>query len=124
MDIYSEIILDHYQNPRHGLALVKPTVRVVEINNACGDSIQLDLKIKNGIVQDIGFVSAGCAISQAAMSLLTDQVIGQKTVALLKLKARMMHDLLQVPISPGRVRCALLGLVALQQAIRKATQKS
>ncbi|MDO8499269.1 MAG: iron-sulfur cluster assembly scaffold protein [bacterium] len=120
MDLYSETILDHYQNPHHGGSLPNPTVTVVELNPLCGDSIQLDLRVKNGAVEDIGFTSSGCAISQAAMSLLSDEIIGKKISALAKLKPQKIYDLLQVPISPGRVKCALLGLVALQQAIKKA----
>lgn len=122
MDIYSETILDHFQNPHHAGALARPTVTITEHNPLCGDTIKLDLIIKNGIVTDVGFVGSGCAISQAAMSLLADAIQGKKVSVLKKLTPTKIYDLLHVPISPGRAKCALLGFTALQNAL-KITKK-
>ncbi len=123
MDLYSEIILDHYQNPHHVGELAKRTVRVIEHNPLCGDSIQLDLIIKNGVVNDLAFVGDGCAISQAAMSLLMDEIKGKKISALKKMLPAKVYDLLHVPISPGRVKCALLGFFALENALKSVKKK-
>ncbi len=119
MDIYSEIILDNYQNPRHARALVNPTVRAAALNQSCGDSITLDLKIQNGTVTDVGFAGSGCAISVAAMSLLSDELIGKKISILKKITAQKIYKLLGIKISPGRVKCALLGLSALHNTLKK-----
>ncbi len=118
MDIYSETILDHYQHPHHAGEISHPTVKVSEDNPLCGDKISLDLMIKNGTVEDIGFVGTGCAISQAAMSLLADEVVGKKISGLKKLTPAKMYNLLHIPISPGRVKCALLGFTTLQKALK------
>lgn len=118
MDIYSETILDHYQNPHHAGELSDPTIKADEDNPLCGDKISLELVIKNGTVIDVGFVGTGCAISQAAMSLLTDEIKDKKISNLKKLKPVKVYDLLHVPISPGRVKCALLGLTTLQKALK------
>ncbi len=118
MDIYSETILDHYQHPHHAGSVSNPTVKVAEDNPLCGDKISLELTIKNGAVIDVGFVGTGCAISQAAMSLLADEIQEKKISSLKKLTPAKVYDLLHVPISPGRVKCALLGFATLQKALK------
>ena len=118
MDIYSETILDHYQNPHHAGSISNPTVKVSEDNPLCGDKISLELIIKNGTVIDIGFVGTGCAISQAAMSLLADEIENKKVSVLKKFTPAKVYSLLHVPISPGRVKCALLGFATLQKALK------
>lgn len=123
MDLYSETILDHYQNPHHVGELVNHTVRVTELNPLCGDKIQLDLIIKNGAVSDLAFVGDGCAISQASMSLLTEEIKGKKISVLKKMLPAKVYDLLHVPISPGRVKCAMLGFVALENALKSVKKK-
>jgi len=123
MDLYTETILDHYQNPHHVGELIDHSVRVIEHNPVCGDKIQLDLIVKNGAVSDLAFVGDGCAISQAAMSLLTDEVKGKKISVLKKMLPAKVYDLLHVPISPGRVKCALLGYVALENALKSVKKK-
>ncbi len=118
MDIYSETILDHYQHPHHAGNLSNPTTKVSEDNPLCGDKISLELTIKNETVTDVGFVGTGCAISQAAMSLLADEIQGKKISVLKKLTPAKIYGLLQIPISPGRMKCALLGLATLQKALK------
>ena len=118
MDIYTETILDHYQNPHHAGALANPTIKTAGDNPLCGDKISLELMIKNGIMEDLGFVGTGCAISQAAMSLLADEIQGKKISTLKKLTPAKVYDLLRVPISPGRVKCAMLGFATLQKALK------
>lgn len=118
MDIYTETILDHYQHPHHAGELSNPTVKVAEDNPLCGDKIKLELVVKNGVVEEVGFIGTGCAISQASMSLLADEIQGKKISVLKKLRPANIYKLLHVPISAGRVKCALLGLATLQKAIK------
>lgn len=115
MDIYSETILDHYQNPHHAGALSDPTISTTVYNPLCGDTMKVDLKIKNNTITQIGFVGNGCAISQAAMSMLTDHIEGKKISSVKKIKPQTIYNLLGTTISPGRIKCALLGLSALQK---------
>lgn len=123
MDIYTETILDHYQYPHHAGELSNPTVKVAEDNPLCGDKISLELVIKNGVVANVGFIGTGCAISQAAMSLLADEVNEKKITVLKKLTPAKMYNLLHIPISPGRVKCALLGLSTLKKALNSYDKK-
>lgn len=117
MDLYSEIILDHYKNPRNFGELDSPTARVMEYNPLCGDKIQVDLKVgEEGKVEEMAFSGAGCAISQAATSMLTEELVGKTPKEIKEMPSEAMYELLKVPISPGRVKCALLGLVAAKKA--------
>lgn len=124
MDLYTEIILDHYKNPqRHG-TLEYPTARVMEYNPLCGDKIQIDLKVgKDGKVEDIVFSGTGCAISQAATSMLMEELLGKTLKEIKKMQNEIIYDMLKVTISPGRVKCALLGLVAAKKAAILAEAK-
>lgn len=119
MDLYTETILDHYQHPHHAGEISDPTIKIKANNPLCGDKISLELKIKNGTVADVGFIGTGCAISQASMSLLTDEIQNKKIVTLKKITTKKIYDLLGIPISPGRTKCALLSLSALQQALKE-----
>ena len=75
-DLYREIILDHYRNPRHHQT-VDPADRVIEANNPlCGDEIDLSYRLDNGTVAAIGFIGRGCSISQASASMLCEAVTG------------------------------------------------
>ncbi|MBI4239491.1 SUF system NifU family Fe-S cluster assembly protein [Candidatus Uhrbacteria bacterium] len=119
MDLYSEIILDHYRNPHHARLLQKPSVRVKEHNPLCGDTIELDLLIQNDHIENAGFKGTGCAISQASASMLMDMLIGKKVGSVKKLFSKQVIAMLGVPLSPARAKCALLPLVAAKHAILK-----
>ena len=75
-DLYREIILDHYRNPRHH-ETVDPADRIIEANNPlCGDEIDLSYRLSDGTVAAIGFTGRGCSISQASASMLCEAVTG------------------------------------------------
>ncbi|MDA1060595.1 MAG: SUF system NifU family Fe-S cluster assembly protein [bacterium] len=121
MDLYSEIILDYYKNPRNKGTLDKATNVATEYNPLCGDRITIDLEIKEGKVNDIKFSGEGCAISQSATSMLTEQLIGKSTKEIAKLDKDYIMNLLNIPISPGRIKCALLGLATVKKALTTKT---
>jgi nitrogen fixation NifU-like protein len=115
-DIYKDIILDYYRNPRNFGDLQNPDVRAKDSNPLCGDIIEMQLKINDGKVGDIRFKGKGCAISQASASMLTEVVKGK---TLDQIKAMGKPDVLQLlGIDPGptRIKCALLGLKVLKLA--------
>ncbi|MBL4694837.1 SUF system NifU family Fe-S cluster assembly protein [Candidatus Gracilibacteria bacterium] len=122
MDLYTEIILDHYKDPQNSGTLTNPTVQVVEHNPTCGDKIHLDLKITDNKVTQIAHESEGCAISIASMSLVSDEIIGKSLEEILKLDKDYIFELLHVEISAGRIKCALLGLAAIKHAILQHQQ--
>ena len=115
-DIYKDIILDYYRNPRNFGDLEKPDVRAKDSNPLCGDIIEMQLKVNDGKVEDVRFKGKGCAISQASASMLTELVKGK---TLDQIKAMGKSDILQLlGIDPGptRIKCALLSLKVLKLA--------
>lgn len=120
MTLYTELILDHYKNPQNYGALKNPTVSVEEKNPLCGDNIRVDFQIgKDGRVKKMGWQGAGCAISLAAMSMLSEKLIGMRLDDIEKIKSDEIFTMLGGEISAGRVKCALLGLSAVKRAINR-----
>lgn len=117
MDIYAETIIDHYKHPHRKERLAGPTVSHEEKNISCGDTVTVDLRIENDTVTGIGWTGDGCAISQAAMSILSDALKGETLADLDALKAGDIVTMLGVPIGSRRMKCALLCLHALKNAI-------
>jgi nitrogen fixation protein NifU and related proteins len=115
--LYQEIILDHYQHPRHAGLLSNPTGTVNLNNPLCGDTITLTVKEIDGVIADIGFEANGCAISVASASLLADYAIGKSKDALQKLDKNFIVELLGITLSPNRLKCALLPLEAVSNII-------
>lgn len=118
MDLYSEIILDHFKNPHNAGNLENPDKSAIESNPLCGDKIQIDIKLdKEQKITEIAFKGEGCAISQAASSMLTDKVIGMTATEIKALDHKDIYELLKVDISPGRAKCALLALETIKKAL-------
>lgn len=119
MDLYADQILDHYKHPRHAGPLAGADSAHEESNISCGDRVRVELSVgKESILQDLAWTGAGCAISQAGMSLLSEHVIGKPVEELLSLKKADVLALLGVPVSERRIKCAVLGLHTLQNALR------
>jgi nitrogen fixation protein NifU and related proteins len=119
MDLYREIILDHYQNPHHHGKLDSPDATYYDVNTSCGDEIRMDINVgPDGRITDVGFSGHGCAISQASASLLSDQIIGMPVDDVLKLgRQDVLDNLGGITLTPVRLKCALLGLGVLKAAI-------
>jgi nitrogen fixation NifU-like protein len=139
--IFRELILDHYRKPRNKGELEEPTVTVAMRNPLCGDVIELMLRIEDDRIADLRFKGQGCSISQAAVSMMTEKLKGaglDEAVALERRFLDLMHGdaaagedralgdlraLQGVSRLPVRIKCALLGFNALDEAI-KAYRKS
>ena len=113
-DLYKENILEHYQNPSNFGTIDQPDITYEDTNPLCGDRIRIDLRIQDGKIADIKFSGRGCAISQASASILTEMVEGEDLETVRDLSAQDILDELAIPISPARVKCALLGLKVLK----------
>ena len=122
MDIYAENILDHFRNPRHA-GLLKECTAHEERNLVCGDELRISLKIVGGKIADVGWEGTGCAISQASMSILSEELVGRSEEEILKLSKDDIYKLLGVPIGPRRFKCALMSLHATKNAILKSQGK-
>ena len=118
MDLYRDMILDHYHHPRNYGTLDTPTHHRCAINPSCGDSLCMDMDMDdNGVIRRIMFSGNGCAISQAAASLLTEHVTGKTADVVRTMTRDDMLALLGVPVGVGRMRCALLALDTLHKML-------
>jgi len=117
--IYKELILDLYRNPLNKRALLEYDFHHKELNPSCGDEIEIFVKLDNtGKVAEIGHTGVGCAISQAAVSLLTEEVKGKTKEEIQKLTTEDIKKWLGIEVSQNRIKCASLGLKALQHALK------
>jgi nitrogen fixation NifU-like protein len=116
-DIYKDIILDYYRNPRNFGELPNPDVRAKDSNPLCGDIIEIQLKINGGKVEDIRFQGKGCAISQASASMLTEVAKGKSLDEVKALGKPDVLELLGIDPGPTRIKCALLGLKVLKLGV-------
>ena len=117
-EMYQAQILDHYRNPRNRGSLPNPDIKHRESNPLCGDEIEFHLKLDaKGKVKEVRFDGHGCAISLASASMLSEKVIGMQLKKILKLTKDDVLEMLGVPLTPARLKCALIPLDALVQGI-------
>ncbi len=118
MDLYREQLLEHYHHP-HGWGLVEsPTLQGHGFNPVCGDRITVQLVTADDRVTSMHFEAAGCVISKAAASLLSDELVGKNVSAITALTLADVEQLIGSTVPAGRVQCALLALTTIQKAIR------
>lgn len=117
--MYQENILEHNRHPHNKKKLEVFDIEEDAQNPSCGDSLTLFLKLEDNAVADVGFRGDGCAISQAAASMLTDRIKGLSVAELKLLSPGDIYTMLGITISPGRVNCALLAYQALSQGLKK-----
>lgn len=141
--MYQQIILDHYKNPQHREELASFDAEVHHVNPTCGDEVTLRVKLADGNIAEIGWVGEGCSISQASTSVMTELVAGHSIENALELQEKFL-ELMQsqgtaeltegdeerledavafegVSKYPARVKCALLGWMAMKSAVAEAT---
>ncbi len=116
-ELQMEILLDHYQNPRNFGHLENPDIVHEEGNPSCGDQIRIEIKLEDNKIADIKFTGKGCTISQASASILTEIVKGKSLDEIKNFSKEDMLNALGIPISPIRLKCALLGLKVLKAGI-------
>ncbi len=113
-----ENILDHYKNPHNKGKVADATVFNKEKNPSCGDELEVSAHVDaHKKITEVKFDGHGCAISQAAISMLTDDLCGKTTAEILQMKKEHVLELLGVDVAPMRIKCAMLGLRVLQRAI-------
>ena len=120
--LYREVILDHYKNPRgHGL-LEDPDAEAEGQNPLCGDEVSIYVAFgeDGDTIDEVKFSGRGCAISQAATSMLTDLVKGRTASEVATMPKDELLDEIGIPLTPVRLKCALLGLGVLKVALHRA----
>src|SRR3954467_1346162 len=120
--LYREVILDHYKSPRgHGL-IQGADAQAEGQNPLCGDEVTISVKFADDgeTIEGIGFEGRGCAISQAATSMLTELVRGRTATEVASLPKEELLEEIGIPLTPIRLKCAILGLGVLKVALNKA----
>lgn len=115
--LYREEILEHYKYPRHRGTIENPNITYKDTNPLCGDECQIDLNVKEGKVAEVKFIAKGCAISQAATSMLTEQIEGKSLEEIKKIGKQEILDILGIELGPVRLKCALLCLKVLKSGV-------
>ena len=141
-NLYQEVILDHYKNPLNKSLTKDYDVQVHHINPSCGDEITLNITLTGNVISKITWDGVGCSISQASVSIASDLLVG-KTLAVAESITEEFMDLMQskgkksgnelvledavalagVSQYPARIKCALLGWMAIKDAAMQASNK-
>lgn len=118
-NLYHEEILDHFKNPRNFGQFSQADRKGRAVNTFCGDEIEIELILSDdrSRVKDVRFKGRGCAISMASASMLTEEIKGKTVEELKEWNRDRVSDTLKIELSPTRLKCALLPLEALHQAI-------
>lgn len=144
--MYQEIILDHYKHPQHRELPAQFDAEVHHVNPTCGDEVTLRVAVRDGAITDLGWTGEGCSISQASTSVMSGLVVGKPVddamalheVFLELMQSRGEADLTDqqeealddavafegVAKYPARVKCALLGWMAMRGAVAEAIDKT
>jgi nitrogen fixation protein NifU and related proteins len=118
-DIYRELILDYYRNPRNFGKLEKFDIDAHDTNPLCGDEIEMQIRVGDGQkIDEIKFTGKGCAISQASASMLTELAKGKPLDWVKQVSKEDVFKMLGDPdLGPSRVKCALLGMKVLKTGV-------
>lgn len=117
MDIYAQNILDRYKQPFYRERKIDADIEGAEANHSCGDRVSVRLETADNKIKDYSFNGAGCAVSMAAADMIGDLIEGMNTEEILKLRKEDIYEILGIEISVRRSKCALLTLMAIQNAI-------
>jgi nitrogen fixation NifU-like protein len=117
-DMYREVILDHYKNPRNHGKLDPADFSFEDDNPLCGDRIRIDVRVgDDNKVKEVAFSGQGCAISQASASILTEHIIGKSLDEVKQLSKDDILEMLGIELGPVRLKCALLSLKVLKAGV-------
>jgi nitrogen fixation protein NifU and related proteins len=144
--MYQQIILDHYKRPQHRGLPDQYDAEVHHVNPTCGDEVTMRVRLADGVIADLGWEGEGCSISQASTSVMSELVVGKPVLNALELQQKFL-ELMQsrgaaelseadedelddavafegVSKYPARVKCALLGWMAMKSAVADAEGKN
>ena len=124
-ELYKEFILELNRRPLHKKVLSDFDIKQRAINKSCGDDIVIQIKFdQSGRIAEIGYQGQGCAISQAAVSLLLDDVLGKNINEVIKYDDKKMIEIFSTDVIYSRRKCLLIGLNALLPAIQSYKNKN
>jgi nitrogen fixation protein NifU and related proteins len=121
-ELYRDVILDHYKNPRGHGEMQEPDAQADGLNPLCGDEVSIFVSFAEDgdTIEEVKFQGRGCAISQASTSMLMEMVKGRSAVAVAAMDREELLDEVGIPLTPVRLKCALLGLGVLKVALHRA----
>jgi nitrogen fixation NifU-like protein len=121
-ELYREVILDHYKNPRGHGELDAPDAEAEGQNPLCGDEVSISVAFGSDgeTIEDVRFRGRGCAISQASTSMLMEMVKGRTAAEVATMERDELLDEVGIPLTPVRLKCALLGLGVLKVALHRS----
>jgi|SRR5215471_6838670 len=115
--VYSDVVLDHFRNPRNVGSLPAPDISYEIFNPLCGDRIRIEIELGKNEIRAARFQGDGCAITIAAASLLTEMIVGSNISDIEIVSGERLLSSLECKIQPAREKCALLPLEALRSGI-------
>jgi nitrogen fixation NifU-like protein len=121
-ELYREVILDHYKNPRGHGVIEDPDAQAEGLNPLCGDEVSIYVQFAEDgeTIDEVKFSGRGCAISQASTSMLMEMAKGRTAQEIAELPKEELLDEVGIPLTPVRLKCALLGLGVLKVALHRA----
>lgn len=141
-DIYNDLIMEHSLNSYNKKKLENPTCCEMGHNPNCGDEIEIEIKLKDNIIEDMAFTGHGCAISQASTSIMIDTLKGKTVeearniinifIEMIKRETKNEEDLKKLEDAvafrnisnmPARVKCALLAWHTIEDLLNKSEEK-
>lgn len=137
-ELYTDLILEYSHSNIHRKRLIKPNYKMRGVNPSCGDKIELELKVENGIIEEVGLQGTGCAISEASAAMMAELIEGKTTQEAKSLAAtfigmiqktvteeealKILEDaraFQNISNMPARVKCAVLSWHTLEEALEK-----
>jgi nitrogen fixation NifU-like protein len=117
-DIFQETILHHYEHPSNKGMIENPDVKISDTNTLCGDKVTMYARLNGRVLEEVKFDGAGCAISMASASLLTEKAKGMSIRDVIELGQRDVLEMLGLEsLTPMRIKCAMLGVRTLQKGL-------
>jgi nitrogen fixation NifU-like protein len=117
-DLYRELIIDRYKNPRYRGSLDPHDISFEDDNPLCGDHIRIDLRVnRENKIYEVAFDGHGCAISQASADLLAETILGKSLDEVKQINKQDILDMLGIELGPVRLKCALLSLKVLKAGV-------
>lgn len=117
MNLYQELLIDHYKNSPHRGTILDAHFSTQMYNPSCGDAVSFQGLVKENIIKELKFMGSGCVISQATASLLIEHMLGKNVSGVVTLDKDFILTMIGMELGPLRIKCALLPLEALQEGI-------
>jgi len=123
-EMYKEIILDYYRNPRNSGEISGADIKVHDSNPVCGDTITIYMKIDGKKIKEIKFRGSGCVISLASVSMMCEKLEGKMIEEAEKITKEDIVEMLSIQLSPVRLKCAILGMHIMKKGIEEYKNKN